>query len=116
MASEGARRPSSTIESMATSNVQDAGGHWIPMVFRRLMWVTMQPSMKGVHKIARRHVASPSHHWKGRVLEFKLCKDGKRLAKVQHVYTSNQLRLAEEFSTRFPANCKSLQLTSFLVL
>lgn len=73
-------------------------------------------SMKGAHKIPRRHLASPIHHWKGRVLEFKLCKDGKRLAKVQHVYTASQLQLEEEQPLSFPSNYKISYLTFFIFI
>lgn len=106
MATARARRPRSAIESISSSNVLNAGGDWIAVEYKRFMWVTMQPSMRGAHKVPRHHMASRSHHWKGKILEFRQGKDGKRMAKVQHVYTAAQLKLDSCNTRRFPANCK----------
>ena len=98
------RRPRSAIESISSSNVQGDDGQWVSMEWRRFMWVTMQPSTRGVHKVSKRHVGSTTHHWKGRILEFKQGSDGKQLAKVQHVYMASQLNITN--SRRVPVNCE----------
>ena len=65
---------------------------------------TMQPSIRGVHKVSKRHVGSTTHHWKRRILEFKQGSDGKQLAKVQHVYMASQLNITN--SKRVLVNCE----------
>ena len=82
MASQGSRRPHAAIEAISTFNAKGDDGQWVSFEYRRLMWVTMQPSLKGAHKVPQRHLSSRSRHWKGRILDFKITKDGKRLALV----------------------------------
>lgn len=107
MSSSTARRPPTTIEAFCCSNCQDEQGHWSVETFKRWDWVTMQPSMRGAHKVSRRHIGERSHHWKGRIVELKQTIDGKKLAKVQHVYKATQLKLANNGHQRYPTNCKS---------
>lgn len=71
-------------------------------------WVTMQLSMRGAHKVSRQHIGKRSHHWKGRIVELKQTSDGKKLAKVQHVYKATHLKLANNEHQRYPSNCGSL--------
>lgn len=110
------RIPRSDIEAMSSSNMLNAEGDWIAVEYKHFMWITMQPSMRGAHKVPRRHLASRIHHWKGKILELKQGKDGKRLAKVRHVYTLAQLKLDDYNARRFPANCKYKMLLLLLLI
>ena len=107
MALPNTRRPRAAIEAISSSNVLNNEGDWITVEYKRFMWVTMQPSMKGAHKVPRRHIGSRLHHWKGRILDFMQGKDGKRMAKVQHVYTPALIKIDDNSTRGFPANCKS---------
>ena len=104
MDSSQVRWPQSVIESICNNNVQVDDGQWVSMEWRQFMWVTMQPSTRGLHKVSKRNVGSTTHHWKGRILELKQGSDGKQLAKVQHVYMASQLNTTN--SRRVPVNCE----------
>ena len=108
------RRPRSTIEGICTNVVDEEDGTYTSITFTNLMWMTMRPSSRGAFKVPRQQARQRKHHWKGRIVELKQGGDGKKLAKVQHVYTLTQLKLAEHHQTRFPANCK--YWTAFVAL
>ena len=102
------RRPPTNIEAFYCSNCQDEQGQWSMEQCKRWDWVTMQPSMRGAHKVSRQHIGERSHHWKEHIVELKQTSDGKKLVKVQHVYKATQLKLANNEHQRYPANCESL--------
>lgn len=85
-------------------NTKDADGNWTKESFKKDSWVYMQPSATGPHKIRDR--GNLEHHWKGRILGFKVTKDEGVMASVQHVYNDADINLAPNLPYRAPMNCE----------
>ena len=100
------RQPRSKVESFSTSNSQDDACLWMKTTFAKGMWVTMQPSTRGAHKVSHRYVGLKLHHWKGHILDLKQGADRSKQILVQHVYKPSQLHLNNVNQKHFLANCK----------
>lgn len=88
--------------------IKDSNDHWVPTTFSTLDWVYMQPSGKGIHRVAKRKRDNKEHHWRGRIHEFKVDCNGDYLARVQHVYMRRDILLDTAVADRnILSHCKS---------
>lgn len=85
------RRPPSVVASFV-AYIQNGEEKWIPCEFKRGMWIHMQPSSKGPHRVSKRKRHNIKNHWKGRIVSLKIL-DGQKLVQVQHVYTKKDMKL-----------------------
>ena len=106
MASSSSRRPSHSISSCVFHNIKE-DGVWKPASFHVNDWVTMLPSCKGAHRVKRIKRDQVKHHWKGRILAFKVIANG-WYAKVQHVYMTKDMMLNREQHHDLHSHCELL--------
>ena len=83
MASEsGRKRARSSISSVVLYNIKDENEEWIPQVYRKYSWVTMQPGSRGQYRVKGKASEDLAKHWKGRILDFKMALGGKTIKEV----------------------------------
>lgn len=106
MTSSQSRKPKNQVNSVV-AQIKDPNEHWVATTFLVHDWIYMQPSGKGIHRVAKRKRNNQDHHWKGRIQEFKIDDHGEYLAKVQHVYTRRDILLDTAVADRsIPSHCK----------
>lgn len=112
MASEsGRKRARSSISSVVLYNIKDENEEWIPQVYRKYSWVTMQPGSRGQYRVKGKASEDLAKHWKGRILDFKMALGGKTVKEVliQHVFMQKEINVGPlEGLPRHRPHCKCL--------
>lgn len=112
MATEsGLKRARSSISSVVLYNIKDENEEWIPQVYRKYSWVTMQPGNRGQYRVKGKASEDLAKHWKGRILDFKMAPGGKTVKEVliQHVFMQKEINVGPlEGLPRHRPHCKCL--------
>ena len=76
-------------------NIKDKNKEWIPQVYMRYSWVTMQPGSRGQYRVKGKASKDLAKHWKGRILDFKMALGGKTIKEVliQHVFIQKEINV-----------------------
>ena len=110
MASEsGRKRARSSISSVVLYNTKDENEDWIPQVYRKYSWVTMQPGSRGQYRVKGKASEDLTKHWKGRILDFKMALGGKTVKEVliQHVFMQKEINMGPDVGLpRYRPHCK----------
>ena len=110
------KRPSASIESIATYNTFDKENCWIPTNVERGSWIIMQHARRKTQTTKNQFISC----WKSRVKDFRLGTNKKAIKEVlvQHVYMHKELHI-DPTSFDLPLyrpKCKSSNFLSFFLL
>ena len=109
------KHPCNTIASYI--NPQNAQDDPLSCSYRVMDWIMMQASCKGQHKVPKSKRGSLEDQQKGRILAFKIDKEGNKLAQVQHVYMGKDMYLDPYLCLRrVPSHCKCHDVLFSLIL